>query len=103
MDGGTLPAPEPGLVAAEMREEVRLCLLALAVVRLNRMSLADLLGKDRAARLVRPRQLFMLRAAEAGFSTMRIGRFLGRDHTTVMHGIRAARARLEIGGAENGD
>lgn len=43
-----------------------------------------------------PRQEFMARAREAGFSTPQIGRFLGVDHSTVLHGSRAAWAR-EVG------
>jgi chromosomal replication initiation ATPase DnaA len=42
-----------------------------------------------------PRQEFMLAAHEAGFSMPQIGRFLGRDHTTILHGIRAARKRRQ--------
>lgn len=53
------------------------------------------LRSDSSVRLlVWPRQHFMTLAAENGFSTTQIGNFLGRDHTTVMHGIVAHRARV---------
>jgi hypothetical protein len=42
-----------------------------------------------------PRQEFMLRCHETGRSLPEIGRFLGRDHTTVLHGCRVARERRE--------
>jgi chromosomal replication initiation ATPase DnaA len=38
-------------------------------------------------------------ASRAGHSTTAIGRELGRDHTTIMHGIKAHEKRE---GAENG-
>lgn len=41
------------------------------------------------------RQLVMFRAAELGLSSTRIGRALGRDHSTVLHGVKAERARRE--------
>jgi chromosomal replication initiation ATPase DnaA len=40
-----------------------------------------------------PRQDFMLAAHRKGYSLSEIGRFLNRDHTTVLHGIRQAEAR----------
>lgn len=45
----------------------------------------------RQARFCAPRAEIMLRAKKAGFSTTEIGRRLGgRDHTTIIHGQRAA-------------
>ena len=51
----------------------------------------------RARRYSHPRQLAMLLARELTKSTLpAIGeRFGGRDHTTVIHGIKAARNRIE--------
>jgi hypothetical protein len=43
------------------------------------------------------RQDFMKKAHVAGFSMPQIGTFLGRDHTTVLHGIRASEKRREMG------
>lgn len=59
------------------------------------VTVAALRGPGRSRRLAWPRQEAMLRCREEiGYSYRRIGRFFGdRDHTTVMHGCEAARAR----------
>lgn len=54
---------------------------------------AELRGRGRTADISRARQAFMLAAHEAGFSLSAIGRFLGRDHTSVRFGIAAAKKR----------
>ena len=63
-----------------------------AVSRAWGVSEADLQGPCREARVVRPRQAFMLMAREkSGACYQRIGRALGgRDHTTIMHGCERA-------------
>lgn len=60
-----------------------------------------LLGERRWRRLAYPRQLVMLIARQRcpWLSTVQIGRYLNRDHSTVCSGCRAAEARLK----ENGD
>lgn len=66
-----------------------------------RLSEADLLGRRRFRRLTRPRQeLFSLvrqrvKIGNAPASYPRIGRWLGFDHTTVLHGDQQHRARQE--------
>jgi chromosomal replication initiator protein len=59
-----------------------------AVSRYYGVSLADIRGKQRDQRVVRPRQLAMYLLRHDGqLSTPDVGRLLGgRDHTTVMHG-----------------
>lgn len=48
----------------------------------------DLFGPRRHKEFVRPRQVMMyLLRHEANFSYPKIGRELGKDHTTVMHGV----------------
>lgn len=42
-------------------------------------------GDRRTAKIARARQTFMRDAHEAGKSYSAIGRFLGRDHSTVIH------------------
>lgn len=54
----------------------------------------DILGSSRKPHIAHPRQEVMRRLRELGYSYPRIGRILARDHTTVLHGVRAARARL---------
>ena len=54
---------------------------------------SEIRGTDRSRHLVWPRQEAMRRAHEAGFSYPQIGHVLNRDHTTVIHGARAAEMR----------
>lgn len=69
-------------------------LIAEYVAREHGVAIADILSDSRIRRVTRARQEVMRRAVEAGFSLGRVGRFLGRDHTTVLHGVNAARARI---------
>lgn len=58
------------------------------------ITLADIRAADRSARLARPRQHLMYNLCRQGLTYSEIGRFLSRDHTTVMHGESAHAARL---------
>ena len=56
---------------------------------------ADVRGSGRGRRLVEPRQVaFWLSALHGENSLKAIGRFYGRDHTTVRHGVQRVTARL---------
>jgi chromosomal replication initiator protein len=56
---------------------------------------ADLMANRRPAELVSARQLAMWLCSKLlGWSSVRIGRALNRDHTTVLHGIRRIDDRL---------
>lgn len=56
-----------------------------------------LTGGDRTRHVAHARQDAMLRIhEETNFSLPQIGRMFGRDHTTVLYSIRAARARREL-------
>lgn len=57
------------------------------------VSIADILSSNRSTYFAVPRHEVMRRAIDAGLSTTRIGRALGRDHTTVIHGAQRARER----------
>lgn len=61
-----------------------------------RISVADLRGARRTRAYAWPRQHAMwLMAQQPHLSLPMIGRFLGgRDHTTVLHGVRAHAARI---------
>lgn len=61
----------------------------------NGLTLAELQGDSRAYTTSRPRQYAMMLMIDAGYSASEIGRFFRRDHTTVISGARAARARGE--------
>lgn len=56
---------------------------------------AAILSKNRTRKFCVPRQEVFLRAHEYGLSLSHIGRVFDRDHTTILHGIRAARKRIE--------
>jgi len=54
----------------------------------------EIRGRDKAQRVAHPRQAAMwLARKEGGFSYPRIGAFFGRDHSTVIHGVKAVEAR----------
>ncbi len=60
------------------------------------VSRADLLSSKRTARVVRARQLAMYLSRDlTGLSLAQIAREFGRDHSTVLHAVRAVSARLE--------
>ena len=60
----------------------------------------ELLGTHRHPRVAHPRQNLCLLAQERfGWSTTQIGRMIGRDHSTVVHGIQQARKRIAEGAA----
>ncbi len=84
--------PEPVELA---RPLARMADIAARVAEENLVTLADLRGPSRTKRIAWPRQEAMRQMVDAGCSTTQVGRFLGgRDHTTVMHGARAARERV---------
>ena len=50
---------------------------------------AELRSKDRSRRVARPRQVVMFLAREITSNSLpQIGKYFGRDHTTVLHGHR---------------
>ena len=95
--------PEAELQEVTMADRIRMRDIAQAVAQENEITLADILGQSRQRASAWPRQTVMLLASEAGFSNPQIGRFLARDHTTVLSGIRAARARRDAMGGSNGN
>lgn len=96
--------PKAELQEVTMADRIRMRDIARAVAQQNEITLDDILGASRQRAFAWPRQTVMLLASEAGFSNPQIGRFLGRDHTTVLSGVRAARARRDAqGGVANGN
>ncbi|HEV8035937.1 helix-turn-helix domain-containing protein [Yoonia sp.] len=66
-----------------------------AVSRKTGISAEAIMSADRTIRVSSARQEVMRRAYATGrYSLPEIGRALGRDHTTVGHGIRRATERL---------
>ncbi len=95
LEGGEVTAERGAAPGHGLRD------IAAAIAHQHGLRLVDLLSEARGHRISHPRQEFMAAAAEGGFSISRIARFLDRDHTTVMHGIAAVKARRD-GGVQNG-
>ena len=55
----------------------------------------QIVSQDRTKAIVHARHLAMFEAKEAGASLGEIGRAFGRDHTSVIHAVRAERERRE--------
>tara|TARA_R100001086_G_scaffold211977_1_gene127950 strand:- start:212 stop:499 length:288 start_codon:yes stop_codon:yes gene_type:complete len=58
------------------------------------VSVMDMCSKVRTYKVAHARQEAMRRAKNLGFGVRAIGVFFSRDHTTVMHGIKAATRRM---------
>lgn len=88
---GPIRRPRPQATLREMLE---------AFAAYEGLTVSDLLGAGRTRRISHPRQDFMLIVYETGrYSLPQIGHFLGgRDHTTILHGVRKAKRRR----AQNG-
>ena len=55
-----------------------------------------ILSKSRTAPVARARQIVMYEARKAGLSYPQIGRALGRDHSTVVMGVRTEEKRRAL-------
>lgn len=64
---------------------------------LNAVTLKAIRSQNRTPRLVRVRQAIMCELQDSGFSTVEIGEFLERDHSTVCHGAKEHRKKLVAG------
>lgn len=66
----------------------------------HRISVRELLGRGRHKHVAWPRQEAMWRIRQTGrYSLPQIGAFLGgRDHTTILKGIRAHERRMDEAG-----
>lgn len=87
------PGIAPRHVATFAAHRRRLLVLAVEVSRAYGLTVEDFKSPTRVRDVSWPRQEFMLAAHRAGYSLGQIARFLNRDHTTILHGIRAASKR----------
>lgn len=71
--------------------------MAAEVAAATGVTVEALRGPRRIAEVAQPRQALMHRAHAAGRGLSQIGRWLRRDHTTVLHGIRAHEKRYAAG------
>lgn len=60
-----------------------------------RITREQMLGRSRQRRIAWPRQALMLRLFERGHSYAEIGRLLGRNHASAIHGVKDARKRRD--------
>lgn len=56
----------------------------------------DIRGKSREKELIRPRFIVFTLLKKLGLSYSEIGRYMNRDHTTVMYGIKTAKSRWPV-------
>ena len=69
--------------------------IARLVAQVHGVSIGDLRGRRQSRTYTHPRQMaFYLAASLTGKSHPEIGRFFDRDHTTVLHGVRAFGDRM---------
>jgi chromosomal replication initiation ATPase DnaA len=63
------------------------------VARTHSVTLEDVMSRSRERAIAVARQEVFWRLYMGGKSSIQIGRMFGRDHTTVLHGIRRAEVR----------
>lgn len=91
------PAPPKPVAVAQEPAPERLVALTKKIAARYGVTVDLLRGRDTKRVATVPRQALMLELSEAGFSTTKIGLFLGgRDHATVMFGLRQHAKRMEI-------
>lgn len=96
VDALTGPALAACPAMPERRTRVREIIAAVAAE--YGVPASAIVGNSRLSVVTVPRQEAMRRAKDAGLSLSQIGRLMGgRDHSTVMHGIKRARERLSNG------
>lgn len=90
------PKPVPMLTLEERTARIAMGKIAVWVAEKHNVTVERMRSHDRRQVFMAPRWEAWKLCHEAGFSTPMIGRFFGgRDHTTILHGIRAARKRGE--------
>ena len=70
------------------------------IARRGHMTVEALYGrrKDRKAAYFRQMAMLVMRETQPNMSIAAIGRHFGRDHTTILHGIKAVRTRIKNSG-----
>ena len=86
-------APERAPEAMEPNSK-RMHDIAAEVAADNGLTMAELRSAAKSVDIAHPRQYAMMLMVDAGHSQAAVARFFGKDHTTVMHGVKAARARM---------
>lgn len=58
------------------------------------LTTSEINGRSRIEKIVRARQFVYFKAHQLGIPAIQIGACMHRDHSTVLHGIKAIEARL---------
>jgi len=89
--GQVVPWHAPAPYAIGKRPLRFACVITRASIETG-VKVSEIRGASRSYHLCRPRWAVMAAMHRAGWSTPQIGHMLGgRDHTTVLHGIKRAR------------
>ncbi len=91
--------PPDDATAEELMADGFVCeAVLMTICKVTGLSDGELRSRQRARRLARPRQVAcFLMSRVSSRSLMEIGRFMNRDHTTVMHANRTVREKLDAG------
>jgi chromosomal replication initiation ATPase DnaA len=81
---------------ADLRPEMKIREVIDLVVDITGVPHSDILSPKRDRVTARARQMVMWKAHKEGHSLPAIGRVLGRDHTSVLHGVRQINRRLGL-------
>ena len=79
--------------AINMRHRDSVREISFAVAAETTIPMAAIYGPSKLRYVVQARQLVMYLAHKSGISYPVIGRALNRDHTTIMHGVKAEKIR----------
>lgn len=80
-------------IIAAIKDRASIRAIAKQVCAETGLRMPDIMGRSRMAHLCRARELMWFIAHENGASLPQIGRVFGRDHTTILHGIRNEKRR----------
>lgn len=67
-----------------------------ATAEITRISTEDLQSRRRDVPVARSRHAFCLAAMQAGWSLTQVGRFIGRNHTSVLRAVQAAERNADL-------
>jgi len=68
--------------------------MAKSVAERHGLNLPDILGDEKTKKVTKARQEVMSELRDRGWSYAQIGQAMARDHTTIMHGVKAHEQRL---------
>jgi chromosomal replication initiation ATPase DnaA len=85
-----------GAAFADCRPQVKIRTIIAHVAKITGVPQDDILSPKRDRVTARARQMVMWKAHQEGHSLPAIGKVLQRDHTSVLHGVRAINRRLGL-------